>query len=379
MSLGSRPGPLPGTGLSLRDRLGPVTVAIVTLLAINAGVVAARTLPSRDGGPAVRVLAAVPQGHDLDPVTAPRLLPGTGRAEVAADSAPVEVPVEPPAPPVVQPEVPAEPRISLVRAPEKLAAYAGLSTWVDLWDTGLSPERQAEIAAAGGVQTIFVQSARFNSPGDIHDPDRLGRLIDTAKRYGLKVMVWYIPDFLDPAKDLRRSQAAINFTTPNGNRADSFGLDIEMEKLPDVAERSRRLITLSQQLRAWVGPDYPMSAIVLPPLQLDMRPSWWPNFPWREIAPYYDVWVPMSYSSFRGQDADTTYRWNFLNIVETRARVGDPNLPIHMAGGIADSLPHVDAFARAVQDGLSLGGGLYDLHTTRPDAWPALRTMRAES
>lgn len=378
MSSASRPGSPGEPGLSLRDRLGPVSVAIVTLLAINAGVVAARTLPARDGGPAVRVLSAVPEGQDLHHATAPRLLPGTGQAEAAAESAPVQVPVEPPPPAPVQPAAPTEPRIKLVRAPEKLAAYAGLSTWVDLWDTALSPERQAELAAAGGAQTIFVQSARFNSPGDIHDRDRLGRLIDTAKRFGLKVMVWYIPDFLDPAKDLRRSQAAINFTTPNGNRADSFGLDIEMEKLTDVAERSRRLIALSQQLRAWVGPDYPMSAIVLPPLQLDLRPSWWPNFPWKEIAPYYDVWVPMSYSSFRGQDAETTYRWNLLNILETRARVGDPNLPIHMAGGIADNLPHVDAFARAVQDGLSIGGGLYDLHTTRPDAWPALRTMRAE-
>ena len=277
-----------------------------------------------------------------------------------------------PAPP------PAEPRISLVDGGPKLAAYQGLSTWIDLWDTSLSPERQVDIAAASGVQTVFVQSARFNSPGDIHDPLRLSVLLDRAKNHGLQVMVWYIPDFLDEAKDLRRSLAAVNFVSQQGNRFDSFGLDIEMEKQRDIAERTARLIRLSQRIRHAVGPDYPLSAIVLPPLQLDMRPSWWPNFPWREIAPFYDVWVPMSYSSYRGKDADTTYRWNLLNIVEMRNRVGDPNLAVHMAGGIADELPRVDAFVAAVRDGLTLGGGLYDLHTTRPDAWPTLRQMRWE-
>jgi hypothetical protein len=293
-------------------------------------------------------------------------------AEVRSDQAAQPQPAPPP------PAQPAEPRITLVQAGPRLAAYAGLSTWIDLWDTSLTAEQQVDRAAAAGVQTIFVQSARFNSPADIHDPRRLSTTIDRAKRYGLKVMVWYIPDFLDEARDLRRSQAAISFVSEQGNRADSFGLDIEMEKLPDVAERSARLIRLSQRLREWVGPEYPMSAIVLPPLQLDMRPTWWPNFPWQGIAPYYDVWVPMSYSSFRGRDADTTYRWNLQNIIETRIRVGDPNLPIHMAGGIADNLPNVDAFVRAVNDGLTLGGGLYDLHTTRPEAWPVLRQMRAE-
>lgn len=351
-----------------------LTAAAIILIA-DFGIVAATSAKLR---PALTETTA-------DSVTqALRSMPSEQRSDAVDDMAsqdavataptPVEVapPAAPPAPVVT------EPRITLVRAAPRLAAFQGLSTWIDLWDTGLSAESQVDRAAAAGVQTIFVQSARFNSPAHIHYPARLTTTIDRAKQYGLKVMVWYIPDFLDEKRDLERSLAAANFTTPAGNRADAFGLDIEMEKQRDVAERSARLIRLSQRIRHAMGPDYPMSAIVLPPLQLDMRPSWWPNFPWREIAPFYDVWIPMSYSSYRGTDPQTTYRWNLHNILETRVRVGDPNLPIHMAGGIADNLPHVDAFVAAVRDGLSLGGGLYDLHTTRPEAWPVLRHMRAE-
>ena len=35
----------------------------------------------------------------------------------------------------------------------------------------------------------------------------------------------------------------------------------------------------------------------------------------------------MSYSSFRGTDAKTTYDWNVNNVVEMRSRAGDPTLP----------------------------------------------------
>lgn len=288
----------------------------------------------------------------------------------------VEAPAAPPPPPALAPGE-AE-RIPLVPAENRLRPFVGLSTWVDLYDIEISPEEQAARAAAGGVQTVFVQTARFNSPGDIHEPELLGRLIEASHDLGMQVMTWYLPEHLDPGMDLRRAQAAISFTTPRGDRPDAFGLDIEMESLPDVAERSRRVVQLSADLREFVGPDYPLAAIVLPPLQLDLRPGWWPAFPWAELRPFYDVYIPMSYSSFRGSDPATTYQWNLQNVLETRVRTGDPNLPIHMAGGIADRLPHVSAFVDALRDGKVLGGGLYDLHTTPQHSWHPLRALRAE-
>jgi len=285
-------------------------------------------------------------------------------------------PVVPPAPAVLPTKVP------LVDGGPRLAAFAGLSTWVDLHDTEVSPRDQAAIAAAGGAELLYVQTARYNSPGDLHDPARLGELLEAAHDHGIAVMTWYIPDFVDLERDLRRSQTAMAFTSPRGDRPDAFGLDIETEFVTDVAERTRRLLDLSARLRLWSDPlvtgrGMPMAAIVLPPLQLDLRPSWWPGFPYAELRAFYDVYVPMSYSSFRGTDADTTYRWNLANVNELRSRSGDANLPIHLAGGIADKLSDVAAFTRAAADGRVLGAGLYDLDTTRPDAWPALRALRA--
>jgi hypothetical protein len=119
-----------------------------------------------------------------------------------------------------------------------------------------------------------------------------------------------------------------------------------------------------------------MAAIVLPPLQLDLNGTWWPGFPYAELRPFYDVYIPMSYSSYRGTDDVTTRAWNLQNVAETRRRAGDPNLPVHLAGGIADNLPEVGAFVQAAREGNVLGAGLYDLHTTRSSAWPALQALR---
>ena len=51
------------------------------------------------------------------------------------------------------------------------------------------------------------------------------------------------------------------------------------------SERSQRLFNLSSELREFVGDD-PLGAIVMPPvLTEEINPDFWPDFPWREIAP----------------------------------------------------------------------------------------------
>ena len=353
---------------SPRGRLRTVGIA-VAVVALAGGMAAA-----------VRPLVRPELPAPAAPVTAPPADPVAPASEPPPTEAVLltEPPVVPPAaePAPAAPQAPPEPAEAPVA--DVLRPFLGLSTWIDIYDVELTPQQQVARAAAGGAELVFVQSARHKSPTDIHDPARLAQVIDLAHDAGMRVMVWYVPDFVRPARDLRRSQAAIAFTTPRGDRADAFGLDIEIEDLADTVERSRRLVTLSQRLRRWVGPDYPMAAVVLPPLQLDLRPGWWPNFPYAELRSYYDVYIPMSYSSFRGTDAKTTYEWNLGNVVEMRRRANDPSLPVHLAGGIADNLPQVGVFVRAVRDSDSIGGGLYDLHTTHPDAWRLLRRLRAQ-
>lgn len=265
----------------------------------------------------------------------------------------------------LRPNAPADP----------LRPFRGLSTWIDTYDTDLTPQQQVRIAADAGVDALYVQTQRPSTEGIIHDPDRLATTIDLAHDAGMTVLVWSIPELVDLDLDRERAMAAMTFTTPRGDRPDAFGLDIELEDIAYAPVRTRRLLQLSAELRDWAGEGYPMAAIVLPPLQLEINTRWWPDFPYAELAEHYDVVVPMSYSSYRGTDPVTTYTWNHDNVVLTRQLADMADLPVHLAGGIADDLPEVAAFVQAAIDSGAIGAGLYDLHTTRPEAWAALRPL----
>ena len=356
----------PWPGGTTRLRTGAIVVGVIALAALAGAAV--RPLVQPVASSADSAVTAVPTSSPIPPATtAPTSAPPT---QVPATQAP-------PAPaPAAQPTT--DPEVALPPLAPQLQPFAGLSTWIDIYDLDLTPAEQIERAAAGGVELIFVQTARHKSTRDVEEPGRLGQILELAHDRGMKVMTWYVPDFVHDRRDLRRSKVAMGFTSPRGDQPDAFGLDIEIEDNPDPADRSRRLIALSQALRGWAGPDFPLAAIVLPPLQLDLRGDWWPNFPFAELRSSYDVYIPMSYSSFRGTDKRTTYRWNVGNVVEMRNRTGDPALPVHLAGGIADNFPEVGTFVRAVRDSNSIGGGLYDLHTTHPQAWPILRRLRAQ-
>jgi hypothetical protein len=360
----------------------PVAVAVVVLALVATAALAGRPAAEPAGDAQARALALT-----VDEPAAPAQDPGaTGPSGTLESFAPQPTaePVapapaaEPTAPPVEEPapEPTPEDRIPLIAPAPGMEAFAGLSTWIDIYDVDWTPQQQVDVAAAAGVDAIFVQSARHKSETDIEDPARLAALIEAAHDAGIRVMTWYIPDFTDQERDLRRAKAAIAFTTPRGDTPDAFGLDIELDLEPDIDVRNARLLELSAALRAWTGPGYPMAAVVLPPLQLDLNGTWWPRFPYAELRPFYDVYIPMSYSSYRGTDAEKTYSWNLENVLETRRRAGDPDLPVHLAGGIADNLPEVAAFVAAARDGRVLGAGLYDLHTTRASAWPALQALR---
>ncbi|MBA2317529.1 MAG: hypothetical protein H0V93_07090 [Euzebyales bacterium] len=363
---------------------GPLLVVIAMLALVGAAVAAAEV---RGAGSQVAG-AGVPEfvlGADLPPNAGVEELTATEGAtgdRPALSAPPLTDAAASPTPPPAQPRPPALPpvegdaRVPLRPVEPRLLAFAGLSTWIDVYDVEQTAAQQIEIAAAAGVDTLFLQSGKYDSPEDIHHGERFGETIELAHDRGMRVVAWYVPDFVDPERDLRRARTAIGYTSPRGDRPDAFGLDIEVEDQTDVALRTERLMTLSRTLRDDVGRDYPMAAIVLPPLQLDLRPGWWPDFPYAELRPLFDVVVPMSYSSYRGTDADTTYRWSHDNIVELRARAGEPDWPVHLAGGIADDLPEVEAFLVAAADAGVVGAGLYDLATTRPDAWPLLRALR---
>lgn len=264
-------------------------------------------------------------------------------------------------------------------APRTLDPYEGLGAWIDVFDyapayqgAGASPPLDVGVVdelAAAGVRTLFLQAARADdrSPEGIVDRALVSRLLVRSHQAGIRVVAWYLPTFDDLERDVHRVEQLLSLEVL-GHRFDGVALDIEFtDAVPDHAERNRRLIELSTRVRAAAG-DATVGAIVLPPVQLEVvNPALWPAFPWGELAPLYDVWLPMSYWTFRAEDPGygDGYAYNEESTRRLRERVGDPAAPVHGIGGIGDEAPpaELDAFVRSLVDTASIGGSIYDWNT----------------
>jgi hypothetical protein len=263
------------------------------------------------------------------------------------------------------------------------APLAGLATWVDVYDGVVyaSPELTASRIAARGVRTVFAETANDRSAADVVRAPQLGRLVDALHLSGVKVVAWYLPGFVDAARDLRRSRAMLRFRTPAGGAFDAVALDIESPRNRNPAQRSRRLLALARTLRTEAG-ALPIYAITLPPRMLERRPTAWPGFPWAELTGLFDGFVPMAYtgSAFRGYEA--TYGYVARSLALLRTLTANPTVVIHAAGGVANRMnaDELRAFADAVaDDGRVVGWSLYDYATTTPAGWGALAPLGGTS
>ncbi len=268
-----------------------------------------------------------------------------------------------------------------------LDPYRGLGTWVDGFDfsppyTGPNPPvtpASVQEMVDVGVRTIYIQAARLSerSPDVLEDRWLLASFLQQAHARGVAIVAWYLPKWGDDSADIDRLMAMSEFSVL-GHQFDGVAVDIEWtaDDLEPV-ERSRRFTELSAELRRRVGDD-PLGAIVLPPVLTDVvNLDFWPEFPWAEIAPLYDVWLPMSYWSFRSESSgyDDGYTYNTESTERLRAHLGDPDAVVHAIGGIggvdgiddpvdpAEPLARFDQFgefARSVVDTGAIGGSVYD-------------------
>jgi len=257
--------------------------------------------------------------------------------------------------------------------------FGGLGTWVDIYDGPVyaAPERTAERIAARHVQTVWVETANDGATVDVVNPIQLGRFVDALHAQGIRVVAWYLPGHVKPAVDLRRSLAMLAFRSPTGGAFDGIALDIESTKVRNVSLRSSRAVALTRQVRQAAG-DVPLAVIPFNPRGLERRPATWPRFPWVQLAASVDAFVPMVYTggSMKGFDATYGYVTRALRLL--RAQTGNPDVQIHVAGGVADRLGpnELAGFVAAVgDDGGTIGVSLYDWMTTSPRAWKALAVL----
>jgi hypothetical protein len=264
-----------------------------------------------------------------------------------------------------------------------LDAYSGPGTWVDIYDTKplRNPVAAVDEMARRGASTLYLETANYRRPyfGTLANRVAVALMIDAAHLRGMRVVAWYLPSFADRRRDLARSLAAIAFTTPFGGRFDSFALDIEAGTVRSIARRNRRAVALSNRIRAVVGPAYPLGAIVPDRRSTDRtRPSLWPRFPYRRLRPAYDVFLPMSYSSYRGKGSRFVYRYTFDNVDFLRLATGDPALPVHVIGGLANRLGARSARAvvDAARDAGGIGTSFYKFSLSGREEWQALAAVR---
>jgi len=259
--------------------------------------------------------------------------------------------------------------------------HTGLGAWVDVYDWtvelgGPDPSVTADdvdAMAEAGVQTLYIQTAHTRSATDgVMEPPRLAEIIQRAHNQRMHVVAWYLPTFEDVDADLRRLTASAELDVGG------LAVDIESTTIADVAERTRRLLDLSTKLRAALGPDKAIAAITPSAVHIQVvNPSWWPAFPWPEVAATYDAILPMSYWTIRKGDLRNGESYTAANLERIRTSVGDDDIPIVPVGGLAEdsTVADLQGMIAAVEAHAAPGGGLYDWATSTPEQWSALAPL----
>ena len=243
------------------------------------------------------------------------------------------------------------------------SVYGGSGAWVDRYDFEQLEGADVVIPdmATRGVRTLYIETASWRVPNsvDIVAPQQTEELLMAAHAYGMKVVAWYLPGFANLRTDMRRVRAALEFTTEDGQKFDSFALDIEANSVNPVWRRNAAMLKLSRMIRDEVGPDYELGAIVPDQLSTSDGNVLWPSFPYAATAKYYDVFLPMAYSTFnRARGASRVYRYTANNVRFVQRATGKP---VHVIGGITNemSLAEERAVERAAEDTAAIGASMY--------------------
>ena len=265
-------------------------------------------------------------------------------------------------------------------------AFRGLGAWVDVFDfapafrqrPGPAPVKvdTIEDLALLGSDTLYLQAAIDDprSKGLLVDRALVGSILQRAHENDMAVVAWYYPQLVEPARDRRRLEALVDFRW-RGERFDAIALDIESRQVPDVVERNKRVVKLARQTREHAG-ERAVGAIVYPAVQMEViNPALWPDFPYRALARHTDVWLPMTYWTYREDPYRDAFVYTEESVRRLRANLDDENAAVHPIGGLgALSTPEDLAdLVRAARRVDALGWSIYDADTTATTAWSLLR------
>lgn len=304
---------------------------------------------------------------------------------------------EPPPPPPPPPPPAPKPKAVATAKPKPQPAvrvvnvdvYKGLGAWVDIYDDNIEPIAAVDEMSRRGVKTLYLETNNWRSRGvspceygpdvSIRYPERVIPFLDRAHAKGINVVAWYVPGFADMDRDIKRSLDAINFSTPAGNRFDGFAPDIESRGefgCKGVSGDEQRvrfnagIVEYTNRLRAQVGADKVLGAIVVDAKNNERAPSRWEGFPWPEIGKSYDAIMPMAYwSAAKGggcQSVEVDTATYIKEVAQKTTSLMGITKPMHLIGGIVDCITVTES-AGYVASSKSVGGlgvSLYDFATT---------------
>lgn len=265
--------------------------------------------------------------------------------------------------------------------------YTGLGAWIDVFEyapaflqePGPPPvvPRTVDDLVALGARTIYLQPAIDDprAPDLIVERPLVADMLRRAHALGARVVAWYYPQLADPARDEARLDAIVHFRA-SGQRFDGVALDIESQQVPDVTERNRRLVAVARHLRSEAGSSVPIGAIVYPAVQLEvLNRVLWPQFPYRSLARSVDVWLPMTYWTYRNGVYRDPYRYTDESVTRLRRNLHDGSARVAPIGGLAGlaTIADYSAFGRAVRHDHAIGRSVFDAASTATTAWEYLR------
>ncbi len=120
----------------------------------------------------------------------------------------------------------------------------------------------------------------------------------------------------------------------------------------------------------------PIGAIVYPAVQLEViNQALWPRFPYRTLAPFVDVWLPMTYWTYRTGIYRDAYRYTDESVTRLRRDLHDTRARVAPVGGLAELSSPADylGFNQAVRHDAAIGRSVFDAATSSIAAWEYLR------
>ena len=235
----------------------------------------------------------------------------------------------------------------------------GKGVWLNIWNYPANPEIFCEQLKAKGIDTIYLQISRSNTPA-IKDPVKLNKIISSAHLRNIKVIGWSYSFLKNPISDAQKFIQAVFYKTPTGDSLDGMAADIE------EVTNARSIEQFAKVIRKAVGPKYPLIAITFSPVLKRANPK---HYAWKTIANNFDIIAPMTYwhGFVKYRSEKGAYDYTTETITKLKEYTENNNIKIHLIGdGQKTSSNEIIGFLKAASDhNINAGVSLYPWYSPK--------------